>query len=286
MLATIGNLQIQLPVAAASLTAIGFHGTSDGSLSLQPVGRQANEGILARLWRRIAGARRDTPRWYQLEGGPPGTNVLDVGTAPGYGRLRAGGRLGRRGAEARRGRQTGREPHRPAAVKSPSVMVSVMNVRPDPAIAVGTPVLAASSKLGTAATSPPWRSRRWPRTRRTAGTTSRSPSIPHPARSPSLARAHPLRRRRRRTARPRRGRGLLPGLREQLEVDACVVNGENIANGIGITPRLADRLLAAGADASHSATTPGDARRSGPISLRRRPSSARRTSRPARPGEG
>ena len=29
-------------------------------------------------------------------------------------------------------------------------MVSVMNVRPDPSIAVGTPVLAASSKLGTA----------------------------------------------------------------------------------------------------------------------------------------
>ena len=34
--------------------------------------------------------------------------------------------------------------------ESPSVMVSVMNVRPDPSIAVGTPVLAASSKLGTA----------------------------------------------------------------------------------------------------------------------------------------
>jgi metallophosphoesterase (TIGR00282 family) len=43
--------------------------------------------------------------------------------------------------------------------------------------------------------------------------------------------------------------GLLPGLREKLDVDACVVNGENVANGIGITPRLADRLLAAGADA-------------------------------------
>ena len=32
---------------------------------------------------------------------------------------------------------------------APSVMVSVMNVKPDQAIAVGTPVLAAS-KLGTA----------------------------------------------------------------------------------------------------------------------------------------
>jgi hypothetical protein len=29
-------------------------------------------------------------------------------------------------------------------------MVSVTNVRPDPSITVGTPVLAASSKLGTA----------------------------------------------------------------------------------------------------------------------------------------
>ena len=151
MLATIGNLQIQLPVAAPALTAIGFHGSSDGSLSLQPVGRQANEGILARLWRRIAGARRDTPRWYQLEGGPPGTNVLDVGTpagtdvyAPVDGSVVAVRTL------VVGGRQVGsRIDVRPS--KSPSVMVSVMHVRPDPASAVGTPVLAASSKLGTAA---------------------------------------------------------------------------------------------------------------------------------------
>jgi len=34
--------------------------------------------------------------------------------------------------------------------RAPSVMVSVLNVKPDPAIAVGTPVLAATSKLGTA----------------------------------------------------------------------------------------------------------------------------------------
>ncbi|HVA32293.1 MAG TPA: TIGR00282 family metallophosphoesterase [Gaiellaceae bacterium] len=40
----------------------------------------------------------------------------------------------------------------------------------------------------------------------------------------------------------------LPGLREELGVDVCVVNGENIADGAGITPKLAERLLAAGAD--------------------------------------
>jgi metallophosphoesterase (TIGR00282 family) len=40
----------------------------------------------------------------------------------------------------------------------------------------------------------------------------------------------------------------LPRLREEHDVAFCVVNGENVADGSGITPRLADRLLAAGAD--------------------------------------
>jgi 2',3'-cyclic-nucleotide 2'-phosphodiesterase len=40
----------------------------------------------------------------------------------------------------------------------------------------------------------------------------------------------------------------LGSLREQFAIDFCIVNGENIADGAGITPKLADRLLAAGAD--------------------------------------
>jgi metallophosphoesterase (TIGR00282 family) len=40
----------------------------------------------------------------------------------------------------------------------------------------------------------------------------------------------------------------LPGLRRELEADFCIVNGENAADGRGLTPKLADRLLAAGAD--------------------------------------
>ena len=40
----------------------------------------------------------------------------------------------------------------------------------------------------------------------------------------------------------------LPRLREELGVDFCVVNGENAADGAGLTPKLAQRLLAAGAD--------------------------------------
>ncbi len=42
--------------------------------------------------------------------------------------------------------------------------------------------------------------------------------------------------------------GLLPSLRERLAVDFVVVNGENIAGGIGITPKLADQLFDGGAD--------------------------------------
>ena len=40
----------------------------------------------------------------------------------------------------------------------------------------------------------------------------------------------------------------LPALREEVGADFCVVNGENAADGVGITPKIADRLLAAGAD--------------------------------------
>ncbi|HEY2373838.1 MAG TPA: TIGR00282 family metallophosphoesterase [Gaiellaceae bacterium] len=40
----------------------------------------------------------------------------------------------------------------------------------------------------------------------------------------------------------------LHALRAQLEADVCIVNGENIADGAGITAKLADKLLAAGAD--------------------------------------
>jgi metallophosphoesterase (TIGR00282 family) len=40
----------------------------------------------------------------------------------------------------------------------------------------------------------------------------------------------------------------LGALREELGVDFCVVNGENAADGRGITAKISERLLAAGAD--------------------------------------
>jgi metallophosphoesterase (TIGR00282 family) len=44
-------------------------------------------------------------------------------------------------------------------------------------------------------------------------------------------------------------RSLVPELREELEADFVVVNGENAAGGIGITPKTAEELFGAGADA-------------------------------------
>jgi 2',3'-cyclic-nucleotide 2'-phosphodiesterase len=41
---------------------------------------------------------------------------------------------------------------------------------------------------------------------------------------------------------------LLPPLKEERGIDFVVVNGENSADGLGITPKIADKLLAAGAD--------------------------------------
>ena len=40
----------------------------------------------------------------------------------------------------------------------------------------------------------------------------------------------------------------LPGLREELGAAFCIVNGENAADGVGLTAKLAAKLLASGAD--------------------------------------
>jgi len=41
----------------------------------------------------------------------------------------------------------------------------------------------------------------------------------------------------------------LPALRGDLRADFVILNGENLADGVGITPKLADRMLASGVDA-------------------------------------
>lgn len=149
VVATVSNLRIRLPIAQTAVTEIGFHGSRTGALELTPLGRQENEGLLARLWRRIAGSEKPGRSWYQLGG--PGTDVLDVGAAAGTdvyapvdGTVTAisdyvlddrphGARIDIRPTE------------------SPSVLLSLTHVDPEPTLVVGTPVVAAASKLGTVA---------------------------------------------------------------------------------------------------------------------------------------
>jgi hypothetical protein len=147
VLATVGNLRVQSPVAQGGVTAIGFHGSADGALVLKPVGPQRNEGLLARLWRRITGASRSGLAWYQLSGGP--LRTLDVGAVAGtdvYSPI--DGTVVAIRDQVISGRTVGAEIElRPAS--APSLVVSMQNVRPDPVLTVGANVAAGSSKLGT-----------------------------------------------------------------------------------------------------------------------------------------
>jgi hypothetical protein len=147
VLATVGNLRVQSPVAQGGVTAIGFHGSSDGALVLKPVGPQRNEGLVARLWRRITGASKSGLAWYQLSGGP--LRTLDVGAVAGtdvYSPV-DGTVVGVRD-HVISGNVVGAEIElRPTS--APSLVVSIQNVRPDPALSVGANVAAGSSKLGT-----------------------------------------------------------------------------------------------------------------------------------------
>jgi murein DD-endopeptidase MepM/ murein hydrolase activator NlpD len=84
VIAKLGALRLQLPIPASRVTAIGFHAAGDGALALQPIGRQGNEGLLARLGHKLFGGESTGPTWYQLGGGEgPSTSGLDVGAAAG-----------------------------------------------------------------------------------------------------------------------------------------------------------------------------------------------------------
>ncbi len=151
-LATVGNLIIRLPVASDSVTAIGFHGSATGALSLQPLGRQANEGLLARLWHGIAGSSKEGPAWFQLGGeAGPGTGVMDVGALPGtdvYAPVN--GTIAAITDYIVSGKKHGaRIDIRPAS--APSVVVSLTHLDADPSLAVGSSVIFGTSKIGTVA---------------------------------------------------------------------------------------------------------------------------------------
>jgi hypothetical protein len=144
-----GQVRLQLPISQSRLTAIGYHSAGDGALSLQPVGHQANEGLVQRIVHGIFGGGGGSPRWYQLAGG--GTSALDVGApigsdvySPVDGTVVAIRPFIIQGKTY--GSEIDLQPQ-----NSPSVVVAVTQLVSDPALTVGTPVVSGATKLGRVA---------------------------------------------------------------------------------------------------------------------------------------
>jgi hypothetical protein len=149
VISRIGALHLQLPVNRSRVTAIGYSGGADGALALEPVGSQANEGLLKRVWHGLVGGGGGSPHWYQLPGGPgPPTSALDVGAPSGtdvYAPVE--GTIVGIAKVIVNGRQYGeRVDIQPTA--APSLVVSLSQIAVDPSLVVGASVNASSSKLG------------------------------------------------------------------------------------------------------------------------------------------
>jgi hypothetical protein len=144
-----GSVRIQLPIAKSRVTAIGYHAV-EGALPLEPLGQQGNEGLFTRLARRLFGGGGGGLVWYQLPGGKGSpTAALDVGAAPGTDVFSPvdGTVVGLTDYVVNNRTLGVRVDIRP--VSAPSVLVSLTRLRPDPALSVGSPVAAATSRLGT-----------------------------------------------------------------------------------------------------------------------------------------
>jgi hypothetical protein len=142
-----GVVRLQMPIVQSQSTAIGYHSSSDGAIVLSPIGHQANEGVVQKVFHKIFGGGGGHPAWYQLGGGSK--TALDVGAAPGTSvfspvdgtvvgvtpYIVAGHRFGSR---------IDIQPQ-----SAPSLVVSLTQVRADPSISVGTNVVSAATRIGT-----------------------------------------------------------------------------------------------------------------------------------------
>jgi hypothetical protein len=141
-----GSLRLQLPIAQSSVTAIGYHAASDGGLLLTPLGHQANEGALSRLAHKLFGGGHGPFPYFQLSGGAK--EVLDVGAPPGtdvYAPV--DGTVIGISNYILDGRPYGSQIDiQPAA--APSLVVTMTQLKRDPALTVGTTVSASGTKVG------------------------------------------------------------------------------------------------------------------------------------------
>src|SRR4029077_18717588 len=144
-----GPVRLQIPISQSRLTAIGFHSAGDGALSLDPVGHQANEGIVQRIVHGIFGGGAASPKWYQLTGG--GTSALDVGAPIGSDVYSpADGTVVAIRPFVVEGKKYGSEIDIQPQT-APSLVVAVTQLVADPALTVGTSVVSGATKLGRVA---------------------------------------------------------------------------------------------------------------------------------------
>ena len=144
-----GAVHLQLPVSQGRLTAIGYHAANDGALTLQPVGHQANEGVVQRIVHGIFGGGGGSPRWYQLGGG--GSSAIDVGAPVGsdvYSPV--DGTVVAIRPFVVEGRQYGSEIDIQPQT-APGLVVAVTQLVADPALTVGMAVASGATKLGRVA---------------------------------------------------------------------------------------------------------------------------------------
>jgi len=149
VVASADSLRLQLPIAQSAVTAIGYHRAGRSALALDPVGHQGNAGLFSRLWNRLAGSREGRLVWYQLSGSRgPGTSAIDIGASPGtdvYSPV-DGTIVGIADYVISNRVQGARIDIRPQS--APSVVVSLIHLRPDPSLTVGSAVAASRSKVG------------------------------------------------------------------------------------------------------------------------------------------
>jgi murein DD-endopeptidase MepM/ murein hydrolase activator NlpD len=141
-----GPVRLQMPIPQARQTAIGYHAANDGALALSPVGHQGNEGLVQRVFHRVFGGGGGHPVWYRLGGGP--TSTIDVGAAPGtdvYSPV-DGVVVGITPYVVAGHRYGSRIDIQPQS--APSLVVTLTQLRADPALTVGADVVSGATKVG------------------------------------------------------------------------------------------------------------------------------------------
>jgi hypothetical protein len=144
-----GQVHLQLPISQSRVTAIGYHSAGDGAVPLQPLGHQANEGLVQRIVHGIFGGGGGSPKWYQLTSGS--TSALDVGAPVGsdvYSPV--DGTVVAIRPFVVEGKAYGSEIDIQPQT-APAVVVAVTQLVADPALTVGAAVVSGATKLGRVA---------------------------------------------------------------------------------------------------------------------------------------